>query len=66
VASSRRELIVHIFQEVGASEFTFIENSGAYFGFIFGLMQVRRPLEVLPLPVPPTGFDSKATWFGIS
>jgi len=39
LAKERKEKIVQIFQEVGAEEFTFIEHSGFYFGFLFGLLQ---------------------------
>mmetsp|Transcript_3502 Transcript_3502/g.10078 ORF Transcript_3502/g.10078 Transcript_3502/m.10078 type:complete len:415 (-) Transcript_3502:183-1427(-) len=35
----RKELLNYVFQEVGAKEFVFIERSGFYFGFIFGLIQ---------------------------
>ena len=34
------ELMVRIFQEVGATEFSFIVKSGLLFGFLFGLLQV--------------------------
>ena len=40
LARERRDKIVQIFQEVGAQEFTFIERSGFYFGFLFGVVQV--------------------------
>ena len=32
-------LVVDMFQKVGAKEFVFIERSGAYFGFLFGVVQ---------------------------
>ena len=32
--------VVRMFQEVGESEFRIIENSGAYFGFAFGVVQM--------------------------
>ena len=32
-------LVVNMFQTVGAKEFVFIERSGAYFGFLFGVVQ---------------------------
>lgn len=35
-----KALINRIFQEAGAKEFRFIINSGAYFGFVFGLIQM--------------------------
>ena len=34
------DLIVEMFQSVGAPEFRFIERSGLYFGFILGLIQM--------------------------
>jgi len=35
-----KHLVVQMFQRVGAKEFKFIEHSGAYFGFMFGLVQM--------------------------
>lgn len=35
-----RSLVVRIFQEVGDKELKFVVNSGAYFGFLFGLIQL--------------------------
>ena len=40
LALSNKDKVVKMFREVGAKEFTFIERSGIYFGFIFGLMQM--------------------------
>mmetsp|Transcript_26205 Transcript_26205/g.83759 ORF Transcript_26205/g.83759 Transcript_26205/m.83759 type:complete len:460 (-) Transcript_26205:361-1740(-) len=34
-----KSLVVSMFQEVGVQEFKFIEKSGLYFGFLFGLVQ---------------------------
>lgn len=36
---NNKELLNRIFLEVGDKEFDFIEKSGAYFGFLFGLIQ---------------------------
>jgi len=35
-----KRLVVQMFQHVGATEFKFIEHSGAYFGFVFGILQM--------------------------
>lgn len=35
-----RKLIGDMFQHIGKAEFTFIERSGFYFGFLFGLFQL--------------------------
>ncbi|MGE0326869.1 MAG: DUF445 domain-containing protein [Polyangiaceae bacterium] len=35
-----KTLVTQLFLEVGAKEFKFIERSGAYFGFLFGLIQL--------------------------
>ncbi len=35
-----KELMNRVFLKVGASEFIFIERSGLYFGFLFGLVQL--------------------------
>ena len=35
-----KELMGRIFQRVGSAEFQFIERSGLYFGFLFGLIQL--------------------------
>lgn len=37
---SDKELLVRVFKEVGDPEFRFVINSGFYFGFLFGLIQV--------------------------
>src|SRR5699024_2564919 len=34
------ELLVQMFREVGEPEFRFVVNSGLYFGFLFGLIQL--------------------------
>ena len=39
-ARTRRKLMARIFSEVGKDEFRFIERSGLYFGFLFGLVQL--------------------------
>lgn len=38
--SSDKALMVQMFKEVGEPEFRFVTNSGFYFGFLFGLIQV--------------------------
>ncbi|MDX1805194.1 MAG: hypothetical protein R3292_14075 [Alcanivorax sp.] len=38
--SEDKQLMVQMFREVGDPEFRFITNSGFYFGFLFGLIQV--------------------------
>ena len=38
--TSNKELLNRIFQEAGEEEFKFIINSGLYFGFAFGLIQM--------------------------
>ena len=35
-----RKLLVDVFEEVGTNEFKFIVNSGGYFGFLFGTVQM--------------------------
>lgn len=37
---SDKELLVRVFKEVGDPEFKFVINSGFYFGFLFGLIQI--------------------------
>jgi uncharacterized membrane protein YheB (UPF0754 family) len=37
---ANKQSVVRMFQEVGKSEFRIIENSGAYFGFAFGVVQM--------------------------
>ena len=37
---ANKQHVVRMFQEVGQSEFRLIENSGAYFGFLFGIVQM--------------------------
>jgi len=49
-----RELLVKMFQEVGHKEFEFIQISGLYFGFLFGIIQmliwiVYKGAWVLPI-----------------
>ena len=49
-----KQLLNHIFLKCGEKEFKFIEHSGAYFGFIFGLFQMvawyfYQPWWLLPL-----------------
>lgn len=39
-AERDRKLIGDMFQTVGAKEFKFIKESGAYFGFLFGILQM--------------------------
>lgn len=34
------EMLVKVIQEVGYKELTFVQNSGAYFGFLFGIIQM--------------------------
>lgn len=38
--SGDKALMVRMFQDVGEPEFRFVTNSGFYFGFLFGLIQV--------------------------
>ena len=40
VAEGDRGLIGRVFKEVGSSEFEFIRRSGAYFGLLFGIVQM--------------------------
>jgi len=35
-----KELLIRVFREVGEPEFRFVVNSGFYFGFLFGLLQI--------------------------
>lgn len=35
-----RSMLVKLFQEIGHKEFSFVQNSGLWFGFIFGLVQM--------------------------
>lgn len=35
-----KDLLIRVFKEVGEPEFRFVINSGLYFGFLFGLVQV--------------------------
>jgi uncharacterized membrane protein YheB (UPF0754 family) len=56
-----RELLNKIFLKCGAQEFKFIEKSGAYFGFLFGLIQMViwyyvQPWWLLPLAGLLVGF----------
>ncbi|RMH39955.1 MAG: DUF445 family protein [Deltaproteobacteria bacterium] len=39
-AERDRALVGRMFQETGAAEFRFIKRSGAYFGFLFGIVQM--------------------------
>ena len=36
---ANKELLVNMFQEIGEKEFKFLIRSGAYFGFLFGVVQ---------------------------
>jgi uncharacterized membrane protein YheB (UPF0754 family) len=40
LALNNKDKVVHMFQQVGSKEFRFIELSGIYFGFAFGLFQM--------------------------
>ena len=40
LAVNNKDKVVTMFKEVGAKEFKFIELSGIYFGFLFGLVQM--------------------------
>jgi uncharacterized membrane protein YheB (UPF0754 family) len=60
-----KQLMVDIFQKTGAEEFKFIERSGLYFGFLFGLIQmgIYWPISIyfpnwnfLNLTLPIFGF----------
>mgnify|MGYP005749225045 FL=1 len=35
-----KDLLIRVFREVGEPEFRFVVNSGFYFGFLFGLIQI--------------------------
>ena len=37
--NERKELLNNVFKQCGDKEFTFIERSGAYLGFLFGVLQ---------------------------
>lgn len=41
-----KTILNDMFLTTGGAEFAFIRRSGLYFGFLFGLMQVRRALGV--------------------
>jgi hypothetical protein len=43
---ANKELLNRVFMECGAQELTFIERSGFYFGFLFGIAQMVRALRV--------------------
>ncbi|MGI9542398.1 MAG: DUF445 domain-containing protein [Cyclobacteriaceae bacterium] len=56
-----KQLLNHIFLKCGEKEFKFIERSGAYFGFIFGLFQMvawyfYQPWWLLPLAGVTVGY----------
>jgi len=58
-----RALINKIFLEVGAKEFKFIEKSGLYFGFVFGLIQMAifffySPWWMLPITGVAVGYGT--------
>ena len=40
LCEANKQDVVRMFQEVGESEFRIIEHSGAYFGFLFGVVQM--------------------------
>jgi len=40
LAEENKDKVVQMFKDVGANEFRFIEVSGLYFGFLFGLVQM--------------------------
>ena len=40
LAEGNKDKVVQMFKDVGESEFRFIEVSGLYFGFLFGLIQM--------------------------
>lgn len=44
------ELLVSVFESVGKKELQFIEHSGAYFGFLFGLIQTLLFAFAIPAP----------------
>lgn len=53
----RKDLIVKIFQECGEKEFVFIRQSGFYFGFLFGLLQMALWFVYdAPWCLPAAGF----------
>mmetsp|Transcript_13864 Transcript_13864/g.47826 ORF Transcript_13864/g.47826 Transcript_13864/m.47826 type:complete len:441 (-) Transcript_13864:850-2172(-) len=39
IVEGNKRIVVNMFREIGASEFVFIERSGFYFGFLFGVIQ---------------------------
>lgn len=41
LAEENKTHFVQMFMQLGAQEYRFIEMSGLYFGFLFGLLQVR-------------------------
>ncbi len=52
-----KELMGEMFYEVGRKEFKFIERSGLYFGFVFGVVQmIVWVLYPLPWILPAAGF----------
>jgi uncharacterized membrane protein YheB (UPF0754 family) len=54
---ANRQLIVNVFQECGEKEFTFIRQSGFYFGFILGLFQMSIWFFYdAPWTMPTAGF----------
>ena len=60
--------IVDMFQKVGSTEFKFIEMSGLYFGFIFGIMQMCLYLilaEGWTLPVAGVIVGYATNWLAL-
>ena len=41
IVDKDKSLLSNIFLKVGGNEFVFIKRSGFYFGFVFGIIQVR-------------------------
>jgi uncharacterized membrane protein YheB (UPF0754 family) len=41
IVEGDKGLLSEVFLRVGGPEFVFVKNSGLYFGFLFGLLQVR-------------------------
>ena len=48
VVERDRSVLSAIFLRVGGKEFNFVKRSGIYFGFLFGLIQARPPVPLLP------------------
>jgi len=66
--TQNKHLLNQIFQEAGDKEFKFIINSGFYFGFLFGLLQLAVWIEYpMGWILPTFGFIGgiKANWLAL-